>query len=297
MPAFEPDKATLPNVEKRILRTAEAIEASSKLGMSPATLGRILEGKPIPQSAVDKIQRALKNRSKLSRIFFRRPLKIVRLLQVYDLYKEKGTLEAAGDELGLTRERIRQLLMKGVHLGLFEYKRRVRHIISKEKIIEDFKRGLNFTSVVRENHISPKTLRTFIAAHDIAQEVPLRIHVVSRKKSPREKMTREKILEDFKRGLNFTNVAQENHISLKALRDLMSVYSISEEELLSIRVEGHKLNCIGDYHRIKKELGHHPSTTELQRSRSWWRVAIKIKRLWGSLDAFRRELNVPGEIY
>jgi hypothetical protein len=297
MPAFQPEKTMVSNGNERILKTAEAIEASSKLGISLSSMGILLEGNPLPQSALDKIERALKNRAKLSRIFFRRPLKIVRLLQVYDLYKEKGTLEAAGDQLGLTRERIRQLLMKGVQLGLFEYKRRRYHVVSREKIVEDFKRGLNFTNVARANHISVNTLRKLVATYNIAQEIPFCPHVVSRPKIPRGKITKEKIIEDFKRGLNFTNVARENHISLKTLGEFITACKISDEELLAIRIEGHKLTCIDDYHRIKKELGHHPSTTELQRSRRWWLVAVKIKRLWGSLEAFRRELNVPVDIH
>jgi hypothetical protein len=43
-----------------------------------------------------------------------------RLRQAYELYIELGTLEAAGGELGVTRERVRQLIRRGVEHGLFE---------------------------------------------------------------------------------------------------------------------------------------------------------------------------------
>jgi len=40
---------------------------------------------------------------------------------VFQLYKEYGTLEKVGREVGLTRERIRQILERGNRYGLFEY--------------------------------------------------------------------------------------------------------------------------------------------------------------------------------
>jgi predicted transcriptional regulator len=40
---------------------------------------------------------------------------------VFQLYKEYGTLEKVGREVGLTRERIRQILERGNKYGLFEY--------------------------------------------------------------------------------------------------------------------------------------------------------------------------------
>ena len=40
---------------------------------------------------------------------------------VFQLYKEHGTLEKVGKKVGLTRERIRQILKRGNRYGLFEY--------------------------------------------------------------------------------------------------------------------------------------------------------------------------------
>ncbi len=40
---------------------------------------------------------------------------------IFQLYKEYGTLEKVGREVGLTRERIRQILVRGNKYGLFEY--------------------------------------------------------------------------------------------------------------------------------------------------------------------------------
>ena len=40
---------------------------------------------------------------------------------IFQLYKEHGTLEKVGKEVGLTRERIRQILKRGNRYGLFKY--------------------------------------------------------------------------------------------------------------------------------------------------------------------------------
>ena len=47
--------------------------------------------------------------------------KIKRYQNIFQLYKEHGTLEKVGREVGRTRERIRQILVRGNRHGLFEY--------------------------------------------------------------------------------------------------------------------------------------------------------------------------------
>lgn len=51
--------------------------------------------------------------------------------------------------------------------------------------------------------------------------------------------------------------------------------------------------CIEQYNRIKDELGHHPTTTELQREKTSRYLSTRIAQLWGSFSSFREELNIP----
>jgi ribosomal protein S14 len=44
-----------------------------------------------------------------------------RLLELHERYRRAGTLEAVGREMGVTRERVRQLLRKGAWMGLYPY--------------------------------------------------------------------------------------------------------------------------------------------------------------------------------
>lgn len=150
------------------------------------------------------------------------------------MYEELGTLEAVGKKIGVTRERVRQLLAKGSNLGLFEYKPFDYPFVPKEKIVADYRNYLTLGHVVKANNIS-----------------------------------------------------------LPYLRKLLTAYGITEEGLRSLWLAGHKMRCVDAYSRIKDQLGHHPTTTELQRSKPWRYLSLKITRLWGSIDAFREELSIP----
>jgi hypothetical protein len=52
----------------------------------------------------------------------RKRSRLERLLEVHRLYQAHGTLAATAKALGLSRERVRQLLIQGSKVGLFEYR-------------------------------------------------------------------------------------------------------------------------------------------------------------------------------
>ena len=149
-------------------------------------------------------------------------------------YQRGGTLASAGKVLRLTRERVRQLLVKGAALGLFEYKPREYIIIPKEKLLEDYQ--LYPSSAV---------------------------------------------------------VAKRNGISTAYLKKLWTAYGITGKLLRKIATEGKREKCIEEYRSVESRLGHHPSTTELQREPPWRSLWARISRLWGSFEAFREQLNIP----
>ncbi|MFQ5949126.1 MAG: hypothetical protein ACE5J1_00365, partial [Nitrospiria bacterium] len=44
---------------------------------------------------------------------------------------------------------------------------------------------------------------------------------------------------------------------------------------------------------IVRALGHHPTTTELQKMKKGRYLQAKIRKLWGSFGAFRKTLDIP----
>ncbi len=149
-------------------------------------------------------------------------------------YQQHGTLAKAGQTLGITRERVRQGLVKGSRLGLFEYKPREYVIIPKKKLLEDYR-----------------------SRHSLAA------------------------------------VARANDISTSYLEKLCTLHGITATVLQTVANEKRREECIEEYQRVQSQLGHHPSTTELQRNTQWRSLWARIARLWGSFDAFREQLSIP----
>ena len=92
--------------DKFILRESSNRESSNKEEQDIlAYVGIHKDNKEIPNKKLRKLSN--------SKIDFSKT--------VFQLYKEYGTLEKVGREVGLTRERIRQILERGNRYGLFEY--------------------------------------------------------------------------------------------------------------------------------------------------------------------------------
>jgi hypothetical protein len=152
-------------------------------------------------------------------------------------YQKGGTLECVANKMGLTRERIRQILIKGTRLGLFNYTGREYHYVDKSKLIEDYEKYLSLSTVAKINGMTTSYLKRTLTA-----------------------------------------------------------YKITEQYLQTLRITSMKNECIEFYRKIEKELGHSPTTTELQYKPKWRYLSMKISRLWGSIDTFREELQIPKPI-
>jgi hypothetical protein len=223
-------------LSEMITSRIDLLEVSSRFGVTLSTLRKILAGGPISPFIQKKIGRALEGREKADPARRRRS-DAGRLLEIYHLYQERRTLRGVADEVGLSRERVRQLLVKGSEFGLFEY-------------------------------------------HP-ASEVPL---------------PREKILADYRRLFTLKGVARENGISMLYLKRLFKLHRITDSELKKIWTDSKKEACSERYDAIVRKMGHHPTTTELQRLFSMHYLTTQIRRLWGSIDAFRSDRGIPSPI-
>ncbi len=211
----------------------DLLEVASKLGVSPSTIRKIIEGRPISKYIEVKVHSALRSDIQLS-TEPGKPSAVDKMIEINRLYRESGTLKAVGEKIGLSRERVRQLLTKGSQIGLFEYRPGKQSAIPKEKI-----------------------------------------------------------LSDYKKFLKLNVVAKENNISLPYLHRLRMTYKIKGKELAAVRAASWRQKCIESYNAIAQEVGHYPTTTELQRMRKGRYLQTKIRKLWGSFSAFRRAYKVP----
>lgn len=158
-------------------------------------------------------------------------------IECYELYKREGSLQAVANVKKLTRERIRQILVKGTEYGLFSYEGREYPYVPKEKILSDYKESPNIGAVARAN------------------------------------------------GISTTYLGQ-----------LLTAYRISKSALGAIRNDSKKEDCIQAFRAIENQLGHFPTTTEMQKRPVWRSLHARIGRLWGTIDNFREQYGIPKPI-
>jgi hypothetical protein len=105
-------------------------------------------------------------------------------------------------------------------------------------------------------------------------------------------------LADYQIHLSLQRVAELHETSAHHVCRLFAAYGITQRQLRPLRLaalrDARKKRLIASYGRMKKELGYHPTTTEMeQRSRVWYGLYQRIIRLWGSIHAFRSDLGIP----
>lgn len=104
------------------------------------------------------------------------------------------------------------------------------------------------------------------------------------------------ILKNYEQLLSVHKVAKANNVAVNYLKRILTAYKITERNLEKIKETINRNKCIKEYQQIVTHLGHHPTTTELQRNKEWNFLARRILKFWGTTDNFRNELNVPIEV-
>jgi len=93
--------------------------------------------------------------------------------QAYELYKSHGTLEAVGRQLHLSRERVRQLINRGVAYGVipaephYTQASRPFPFSSREEFLAAYRKTPSMRRLVQNLHISKQRLERFCRAHEI----------------------------------------------------------------------------------------------------------------------------------
>jgi hypothetical protein len=171
-PAAPFPRETLPSgwIEERIKSTIELFLVSSRLGVRPSTVRKILAGKPVSQIVQTKIDTALQGSAASNPVRIRCS-SLERLLDVHRLYQKERTLQAVGERIGVSRERVRQLLVRGSKMGLFQYEsfHHTQPFVSKQKILADYRRLLRLNRVAKANGLSRWILIKLIDLYGITQ--------------------------------------------------------------------------------------------------------------------------------
>lgn len=157
-------------VAGRVRDEIDLLELSSQCGVNPTTLRKILEERPVSRYTEKKIRTALGMAALSPEEISNRPSTVERLREIHRIYREKGSLAAVGRMRGLSRERVRQLLVRGAKTGLFAYPSPRLSVPSREKILDDYKKHLRLDAVAEVNRLSLESLRRLHRSYRITPE-------------------------------------------------------------------------------------------------------------------------------
>lgn len=161
-------------------------QAVLRLKVHRTTLRKILTGEPLSRVTLSRLVDSFE-----AEIAFDTPVTLPTsdvdpLRQIHELYLRLGTLQAVADNVGLTREAVRQKLNRGHRLGLFPYSNsHLRHrygpFIPKRQLIADLMSLGGTEAVARKWHARGSYLRMVYTAFAITPAMRRKFAIYFRK--------------------------------------------------------------------------------------------------------------------
>ena len=308
-------------MRKTIRSRADILEASSRFGVYPSTIQKILDGRTLSFTAKNKICGQADNSRPPKKPGNHQPVSVTRLKQVYRLYQDKGTLAGVGREIGVTRERVRQLMRTGSELKLFDYKPYRPPVIPKKRLLKNYKKHPTLKAVGKLYNVSGDYIARLFSSYgiDSTRRHALRVSLVRAAKKRRLIASYRRIRKELGHHPTATEMELRSRawhgLYQKIIRLWGSIHAFRSDlgiphstkrlfaawqqdprfaPLVAAERARRKERLLGWYRRVKKRLGHDPTTTEIEKGpKSWRRLPDKIRYQWGSFDAFRKELGIP----
>ena len=307
-------------LRKTIKGEADIINAASRLNVYRSTIFKLMSGRPVSLSVKKKICTRLGEPRVDDEANQRLAVTLDRIMQIHRLYKEKGNLAAVGREIGVTRERVRQLMLHGSKLGLFEYNTYKPPVIPKQKLLADYQLHLSLKRVAEVHETSADHICRLFAAYGITQRQLHSLRVTVQREARKKRLIAS--YRRMKKKLGYyptaTDMAQgsggRHRLYTKIIRLWGSIHTFRSDlgiphsterlfaawqqdphfaPLVAAERARRKERLLDWYHRVKKRLGHDPTTSQLRRGpKSWRRLHEKIRYQWGTFGAFRKALGI-----
>jgi hypothetical protein len=183
-----------------LLMVGGTVQAASYLNTDPFILAKLICGRQVNRRFRALIHRRLEKVQVLSTskriVSTESPAEhwaedtLTHCRQVYELYKRHGTLEAVGRQLDLSRERVRQLINRGVAYGVipaephYTQASRPFPFSSKEEFLAAYRKTPSMRRLVQNLHVSKQRLKRFCRAHAILRHDLESIRRSSLRRSP-----------------------------------------------------------------------------------------------------------------
>lgn len=244
-------------IRKKVKDKVDVLEASSRFGVKPSTICKILEGRAVSFSLKKKLIAHFQDSKAAKRLGPHKVVSVENLNRVYRLFQQEGTLAAVARRIGVTRERVRQLMKQGSQLGLFEYKGLKRkpfrrHFVAKGKLLSDYKVYHNLQRVADVNRIPLEFLHELLTTYRVTREQLFSLRVAVR---------RTRIKKQF---------IAEYRRARKRLGYDPTIWELSKQSEYRRRSYRRIASLWGSVRAFRKELGIPTSTKKLVSLRRQW---------------------------
>jgi hypothetical protein len=183
-----------------LLSMAGTIQAAGCLNIDPLVLAKLIYGRRVNRRFRDVASRRLESLEQSS--IGSSPVippdqppetaydSLAECRHAYDMYKTYGTLEAVGHRLNLSRERVRQLINRGVAYGVIPatpHYTEASHpfpFSGREEFLAAYRKTPNLQRMAQDLRISKERLKRFCGSHQITQIELEEIRRLSRQSRP-----------------------------------------------------------------------------------------------------------------
>jgi hypothetical protein len=184
-PPFE-SSGLADKVHRFLLSMGGTVQAAARLRVDPLVIAKVIYGRQVNNRFRALVQRRLE---KCLSTVMAPPIaashgtpeevaedSLAQCRQAYELYKSQGTLEAVGRRLHLSRERVRQLINRGVAYGVIpaepHYTQAARPFpfSSREEFLAAYQETPSMRRLVRNLRVSKERLKRFCQANAVLQQ-------------------------------------------------------------------------------------------------------------------------------
>jgi hypothetical protein len=169
-----------------LLSMGGTVHAAAQLKVEPLVIAKVIYGRQVNNRFRALVQRRLEKclssvmtppiaTCNAARVEFAEE-SLAQCRRAYELYKTHGTLEAVGQQLTLSRERVRQLINRGIAYGVVpaepHYTQAARPFpfSSREEFLAAYQETPSMRRLVRNLHVSKERLKRFCRANAVLQQ-------------------------------------------------------------------------------------------------------------------------------
>ncbi len=314
LPTAQEHIGTLPGMIRELVRDSSSTEKLATSGINPATLKRILVGKPIAKKTQRKLALCLGiplehfQSEQIECLESERQPPLSEALM--PLIADERCIVELASQTGVNKSTIKKVLGTKEVTPLTEKKLR-RALTGLEQADPQSLSNHSAVKALHEVHRLYEEFGTLAAVGtrlrltrervrqllNIGKNLGLFEYKPRAKPDLTQRISRGHLLEVYAEQPRLQTVARYFHVSLRDLAILLRIYSISQLQLRQIRTNKVRAKSIAEYNAVKDTLGHHPTTTEMFKNPQWRTLVARIQKVWGSFAAFRQELGIPKPVW